>query len=256
MSMFEFLRHPKSQWKLYNLQPQGRLRNINNIFSLLTLLLGIANIIVLIVRGMSWTEVIFRGMQYVLFILLLQAPSVLRLRYRIEVPAVLSVIVIVFAFTALVLGDGLDFYGRFTWWDKLLHAMSGLLLSMVALWLIHVIMAENEKYIYFNKYFLFLFLIMFSLGMGAFWEILEYSYDSIAGTNAQQFMASTTSSIILPEDIPLKGHEALRDTMMDLILDLVGATLVAVYGMINHTKILNRYYQLVEQRKQQQETTK
>jgi uncharacterized membrane protein YjdF len=115
---------------------------------------------------------------------------------------------------------------------------------MIALWLIHVIMAENDKYIYFNKWFLCLFLVMFSLGLGAFWEILEYSYDSLMGTNTQQFMATTTSSIYTPDDIPLCGHDALSDSMQDLILDLFGALLVAVYGFIRHNKLIERYKQI------------
>ena len=139
------------------------------------------------------------------------------------------------------MGDGLDLYGRVPWWDKLLHAESGFLLSMIALWLIHIIMAENDKYIYFNKWFLCLFLVMFSLGLGACWEIIEYTYDSLMGTNTQQFMATTTGSIFTPEDEPLCGHAALRDSMQDLILDLVGALLVAVYGFIRHDKLIERY---------------
>ena len=79
---------------------------------------------------------------------------------------------------------------------------------MIALWLIHIIMAENDKYIYFNKWFLCLFLVMFSLGLGACWEIIEYTYDSLMGTNTQQFMATTTGSIFTPEDEPLCGHAA------------------------------------------------
>ena len=115
---------------------------------------------------------------------------------------------------------------------------------MIALWLIHIIMAENDKYIYFNKWFLCLFLVMFSLGLGACWEIMEYSYDSLMGTNTQQFMATTTSSIFTPEDEPLCGHAALRDSMQDLILDLVGALIVAVYGFIRHDKLIERYKQI------------
>jgi hypothetical protein len=250
--MFSSIVHPQRQWRAHEQQPQGTLRNVNNILTLVVFIIGTSIVTYLFIKGKTTpTEIVFRGMQFVLMMLLLQAPSVLRMRYRIEVPPILSTIILIFAFTALVLGDGLDFYGRFTWWDKLLHAESGILLSMVAMWLIHVIMAGDDKYIYFNKYFLALFLVMFSLGMGALWEIMEYSYDSFAGTNSQQFMASTTSSIILPADIALQGHDALRDTMTDLILDFVGAALVAVYGLLNHDKIVDRYYQLIAQRKQQ-----
>ncbi len=225
--------------------PQQKLHRFNNVLFYVTLGLGVASIAYLLIRGNSTTtEVIFRAMQFVLMLILLKAPDILRLRYRIEVPAIMSITVIIFAFSALVMGDGLDFYGRIPWWDKLLHAESGILLSIVALWLIHIIMAENEKYIYFNKYFLCLFLVLFSLGIGAFWEILEFSYDSIAGTNSQQFMLSTTSSIILPTDIPKQGHAALEDTMWDLILDFLGALLVAIVGFIRHDDIV-AYYQSI-----------
>lgn len=219
-----------------------KLHRFNNVMFWIVLSLAVINVVYLVAtEGHSWEEVVFRGGQYLAMLLIMKAPSVLRLRLKIDVPVALSVIILLFAFFALVLGDGLDFYGKYPWWDSVLHGFSGVILSMVALWLIHVLMAENGKYIYFNKYFLALFLIAFSLGMGACWEIVEYTYDSLNGTNTQQFMASTTGSIISAEDIPLEGHEALRDTMTDLILDLVGAFLVSVYGFVRHDKMLERH---------------
>lgn len=218
------------------------IRLANNIAFWLTMAMGIANLVYLIMDGEKTVgEIIFRGVQYALMLFILKLPRLIRLHFRIEVPLFLSVMIIVFCFSALVMGDGLDFYGRFNWWDCILHAESGILLSGIALWLIHIIMAENENYIYFNKYFLFLFLLMFSLGVGALWEIIEYSYDCIFNTNTQQFMATTTGSIYTDEDLPLLGHDALKDTMIDLILDFVGAFIVSVYGMINHERILNSY---------------
>ena len=219
-----------------------RLHRMNGVIFWVTLALAVINVGMLLVRGNStWEEIVFRGGQYLAMLLILKAPIFLRKRFKVDVPAALSVVILLFAFSALVLGDGLDFYGRFTWWDSVLHGFSGVILSFVALWLIHVIMAGNDKYIYFNKYFLVLFLVMFSLGMGACWEIVEYTYDSLSGTNTQQFMASTTGSIFGAEDVPLCGHAALRDTMTDLILDLVGAFAVAVYGFFQHNRLKERY---------------
>ncbi|MBQ3733411.1 MAG: hypothetical protein II859_05560 [Bacteroidales bacterium] len=219
-----------------------RLHTLNNVAFWVTLALAVFNVGMLIFRGNStWAEVAFRGGQYLAMLLVLKLPSVLRMRFKVEVPALLSIVIVLFCFCALVLGDGLDFYGKFPWWDSVLHGFSGVLLSMIALWLIHVIMAGNDKYIYFNKYFLVLFLVMFSLGMGACWEIVEYTYDSLSGTNTQQFMASTTGSIFAAEDVPLCGHAALRDTMTDLILDLVGAFAVAVYGFFRHNRLKEHY---------------
>lgn len=228
----------------------NRLHKMNNVYFWLTLSLAVINLGILIfVKHSAWDEVAFRGGQYLAMLLVLKLPSVLRMRFKLEVPAMLSTVIVLFCFCALVLGDGLDFYGRFPWWDSVLHGFSGVLLSMIALWLIHIIMAGNDKAIYFNKYFLALFLVMFSLGMGACWEIIEYTYDSISGTNTQQFMASTTGSLFTAEDIPLCGHAALGDTMTDLILDLVGALLVAIVGFFRHDKVVERYDMIVKMMK-------
>ena len=203
--------------------------------------MGIINVAWLIYKGTCWEECAFRGVQYVTMLLIMKLPQILNRRFHVEVPWILSAFIVIFCFSALVLGDALNLYGRIPWWDKLLHAESGVLLSMVALWLIHIIMAENDKYIYFNKWFLCLFLVMFSLGLGACWEIIEYTYDSVMGTNTQQFMATTTGSIITPEDLPLCGHDALRDSMGDLILDFFGALCVAIYGFVRHETLAERY---------------
>lgn len=228
----------------------NRLHKMNNVYFWLTLSLAVINLGILIfVKHSAWDEVAFRGGQYLAMLLVLKLPSVLRMRFKLEVPAMLSTVIVLFCFCALVLGDGLDFYGRFPWWDSVLHGFSGVLLSMIALWLIHIIMAGNDKAIYFNKYFLALFLVMFSLGMGTCWEIIEYTYDSISGTNTQQFMASTTGSLFTAEDIPLCGHAALGDTMTDLILDLVGALLVAIVGFFRHDKVVERYDMIVKMMK-------
>ena len=227
-----------------------RMHTLNKVAFWVTLALAVFNVGMLIFRGNStWAEVAFRGGQYLAMLLVLKLPSVLRMRFKVEVPALLSIVIVLFCFCALVLGDGLDFYGKFPWWDSVLHGFSGVLLSMIALWLIHVIMAGNDKAIYFNKYFLALFLVMFSLGMGACWEIIEYTYDSISGTNTQQFMASTTGSLFTAEDIPLCGHAALRDTMTDLILDLVGSLLVAIFGLFYHDKAIEKYDILIKMMK-------
>ena len=54
-----------------------------------------------------------------------------------------------------------------------LHFHSGIILSFVALWFIHVMMAEKSKYIYMNKYFTCLFLVVFSLGIRGFLGIIR-----------------------------------------------------------------------------------
>ncbi len=228
-----------------------RLHKANNILFYLILALGIFNVAWLIYMKANWDEIVFRGLQYVAMLLIMLLPTFLKTRFKIEVPWQLTTIIVIFCFSSLIMGDSLDLYGRIPWWDKLLHTESGLMLSILALWIIHVIMAENDKYIILNRYFLSLFLILFSLGLGACWEIIEYSYDSLMGTNTQQFMATTTGSIVSAEDVPLCGHEALRDSMQDLILDFFGAFLVAIYGFVRHDKLVERYKAAIQGTKEE-----
>ena len=218
-----------------------KMKKVTNVLFFITLGLGVFDIFYLtFFQHVPWEEAVFRVMQYVGMMFVFAAPKLLR-RFNIFVPISLSVVISVFAFGALVLGDGLDLYGRFTWWDSLLHTFSGALLSYIALWLIHFIMAHNDKYIYLNKYFLALFLVCFAVAMGACWEMIEFTYDHLFGTNTQQFMATTTGSIIGPDDQPLCGHEALIDSMVDLLLDLAGALLIAIYSILRHDRLKKNY---------------
>ena len=69
-----------------------------------------------------------------------------------------------------------------------------------------------------------------ALSIGAIWEIGEYLVDDMFHTNNQQYMESTRATLYNDEDTPLMGHEALNDTMKDLMLDLAGAVAVATIG--------------------------
>ena len=74
--------------------------------------------------------------------------------------------------------------------------------------------------------------VLSSLALGALWEIGEYLVDDIFGTNNQQYMKSTRGTLYGEKDEPLQGHEALNDTMKDLMLDLAGATAVGTVEYI------------------------
>lgn len=222
--------------------PHQHLKRFYIALFVLTLVLGIANVVYLAFQpGTTLHALLFCGLQYVAMFLILSAPIVLRKRFLLNVPLVLSVVIAAFAFTAMVLGDGLNFYGRYPWWDSLLHLFSGAVLSFIGLWIVHVLLSESDLVVFSNKYFLAVFLLMFSLGCGAIWEICEYTYDDLFGTNTQQFMATTSGSIISADDVPLEGHEALRDTMTDLTLDFLGGLIIAIYVLIRHDAFMEKH---------------
>ena len=220
--------------------PHSRLKRAYIILIALTCVLAVANTIYLLCQpDTTLKTILFCGGQYLGMLVILATPIILRKRFLINVPLALTVAVGAFAFVAFVLGDGLDFYGKYSWWDSLLHLFSGIVLGFIGLWVVHVLLADKSMTVFNNRFFLALFLLVFSLALGTIWEICEYSYDDLMGTNTQQFMATTTSSLITDEDIPLTGHEALRDTMPDLTLDFFGSLIVALCTLFTHKQLIN-----------------
>ena len=57
----------------------------------------------------------------ILTLLLLLAPAFIQVQFRIELPSVLEVIVLVFVFSAEILGEISSFYEIFPFWDTVLH---------------------------------------------------------------------------------------------------------------------------------------
>lgn len=222
--------------------PHDRLKRLYYALFVLTIVFGIANIIYLLCQpDRSLHSVAFCALQYFAMLLILTLPIILRKRFLVTVPLALTVAVAVFAFVAMIFGDGLNFYGKYPWWDSLLHTLSGGVLAFVGLWLVHIILGESDRAILGNKYFLAFYLVLFGLACGGLWEIIEYTYDGLFGTNTQQFYLTTAASLPAETDIPACGHEALRDTMTDLILDFLGSLVVAIYVLCRHGKLVGKH---------------
>ena len=172
-------------------------------------------------------RLIFYMIQYVSMILVLFAATFVRKRFDFNIPIILEASFVIFAFCGFILGDVFDFYGKIPIWDDILHTLSGVILAVVGLVVIGAFVNSQKIPISLSPLFVSIAVILFSLSLGALWEIGEYLYDDVMGTNTQQFMKSTSGTLTDEEDIPLEGHEALEDTMMDLILDFGGAVAVA-----------------------------
>lgn len=143
-------------------------------------------------------------------------PVLFERRFQIHIPPELQLAAIAFVFASLFLGEIHDYYNRFWWWDMALHTMSGFLLGILGFLLVHI-MNETEKIqVHMNPGFVAFFAFMFALGVGALWEIFEFAMDSVFGMNMQKPMLGDPSG--------------LTDTMWDLIVDSIGALVIAILG--------------------------
>lgn len=224
------------------------LKRIYTVLFVLTIGFGAGNIVYLWHQlDVTPNALFFCAIQYVVILAILTIPVLLRKRFMIHIPLLITVVCALFGFVTMIMGDGLNFYGRFNWWDSVLHLFSGSVLAFVGLWIISIMFENSSQVVLRNKTFIAFYVLLFGLSCGAVWEVCEYAYDAIAGTNTQQFMATTTASIVSAEDVPLCGHEALRDTMGDMILNLVGSLLVAIFVFLRYDKLMDMQQLAIEE---------
>ena len=143
-------------------------------------------------------------------------PVLLGRRWKVFIPPEFEVLAVVFLFASLFLGEVRGYYLRFWWWDIALHTASGFLLGILGFLLVHVLNETEEVEVHLRPRFVALFAFMFAVGLGALWEIFEYSMDVIFGMDMQKEMLGDPSG--------------LTDTMWDLIVDTVGALVISTMG--------------------------
>jgi hypothetical protein len=159
-------------------------------------------------------------------------PFIVERRFRVHIPPQLQLMGIAFAFASLFLGEMRGYYTRFWWWDIVLHTSSGFLLGIVGFLLVHVLNEIEKIGMQLKPGFVAFFAFLFAVGLGALWEIFEFSMDTFFGTNMQKPM--------------LHDPSGLLDTMVDLIVDTIGALVISLIGYYNlkvvgNTSFLERW---------------
>ena len=169
-------------------------------------------------------------------------PSVLKRRFRVYLPSSLQIIITLFIFASEFLGELHNFYYKFSWWDDMLHLISGSILGIIGFMFVYFLNKTHIKHTKLSPFFIVLFAFCFAITMGVFWEIVEFSCDRLFGLNMQKFR--------------LAGEDGLVDTMTDLIVDSIGAFVVSAVGYIyikGKNKLLNKRIKMEEWFKKQRE---
>jgi hypothetical protein len=168
--------------------------------------------LILLVREQLWMS----SFWLLAVMVITAAPIVLGRRLPVRIPPEYDVLAILFVFASLFLGEFRSYYARFWWWDIALHMTSGLLLGMVGFLLVHVLNESRRIEIHLRPGFIALFAFAFAVTGGTLWEIFEFAMDQLFGTTMQKPMLGDLSG--------------LTDTMWDLIVDVLGAAIVAGVG--------------------------
>ncbi len=136
--------------------------------------------------------------------------------FRVFIPPEFVLLAVLFIFASLFLGEVRGYYTRFWWWDIVLHTGSGFLLGILGFLLVHILNETEKIDIHMNPGFVALFAFVFAVAIGALWEVFEFTMDGIFGMDMQKEMLGDPSG--------------LTDTMWDLIVDSLGALVIAILG--------------------------
>ncbi len=148
-----------------------------------------------------------------------QLPPVLEHEYGIAMDAGLTLwitaAVFLHAFGTVGLpGDPLNLYQSIWWWDHLTHGLSASVVAAVGYATARAVEIHSSD-IHLPSRFMFVFILLFVLAFGVFWEVLEFA---IAQVGPLLGLGSVLTQY------------GLEDTMLDLVFDTVGAIIVAVWG--------------------------
>ncbi len=197
----------------------------------------------------NWEAVMTCGLTLILFML----PSLLSKRLAIELPTALEVIILVFIFAAEILGEIQGFYVMFPRWDDMLHTTNGFLAAAVGFALIDILNRHENVKMDLSPAFVAGVAFCFSMTIGVLWEFFEFSMDYFFGKDMQKdtWLSSFNSVAINPDGLNVPVHVdvesvtlngtvtwdkyldiGLYDTMHDLFVNLIGAIVFSVLGLV------------------------
>lgn len=146
-------------------------------------------------------------------------------RFQIEIPSGMLVLYAIFLYGAIFLGEVRSFYYTVPHWDTILHTFSGGMLGALGFSFVTLLNKTDKIPLNLSPLFIAIFAFCFAVTLGVFWEIYEFTFDGVLGLNMQKFALESGEQLM--------GRAALQDTMKDLIVDCLGAFIMALVGYIS-----------------------
>lgn len=109
---------------------------------------------------------------------------------------------------SLVMGSMWNFYDNIVWWDILMHILSGVILGIIGSIILDYYLHKSKV----SPVLRFLFIVGIACIGGVLWEIYEFSID-----------------LFFKLDTQLSKSTGVKDTMEDLITDIIGGIVAGIY---------------------------
>lgn len=194
----------------------------------------------------------------VLSLALFLLPSLAEKKFKIELPNLLEIIIMLFIFSAEILGEINNFYGIYPNFDTILHTINGFLCASIGFSLVYLLNKNIESF-QLSSIFVCLVAFSFSMTIGVLWEAFEYGMDKYFNLDMQKdTYVNKINTVLLDETLTntvvsidnidkttiydknnskiaeFNGYIdiGLNDTMEDLFVNLIGAVSFSILGYL------------------------
>ncbi|MEE1086854.1 MAG: hypothetical protein U0L05_06775 [Schaedlerella sp.] len=190
----------------------------------------------------------------ILTLILFMVPKIIEKKLRVSIPVGLETVILLFIFSAEILGEINAFYVKIPIWDTLLHTTNGFLMAAIGFALIDIFNRSERFSLKMSPYFVGFFAFCFSMTVGVVWEFFEFSMDWFFQMDMQKdWIISTVNSVklnptganepirVAVESLVVNGEEwkiggyldiGIVDTMKDLIVNFIGAVVFSAIGIV------------------------
>lgn len=181
------------------------------------------NIFEFITNKYSTTQGITFIIESLAGIVLIFLPQIMKKLFHLHIPDAIVLFYWFFLFISVFLGTGMHLISIISFWDKILHAVSPMVLTALGYGLIGLLL-KKAPIAKTSPWLFLLFGFAFAGLCGVFWEFWEFLCDQFLGMNLQRFAASDGTLFV--------GRAALMDTMGDLLTNTIGALLIGIFAWV------------------------
>ena len=189
----------------------------------------------------------------ILTLVLFTLPTVIERRVRIDLPDTLEIIILLFIFSAEILGEIQAYYTYFHGWDTMLHTLNGFLCAAIGFSLVDLFNRNERFSLSLSPVFMAIVAFCFSMTIGVLWEFFECIMDSfflldmqkdtvihaIHSVSLDPTLSNKVVTIPDIQDVVINGESlglggyldiGIIDTMKDLFVNFIGAVVFSLSG--------------------------
>lgn len=203
--------------KRHNITLKAQIRKSPRLFIVYVLLrLSVVLIMIAQIFNRDWQNVFLCVLTLVLF----TVPSYIEKNWHIDIPDGLEIIILLFIYSAEILGEIRAYYVNIQGWDTALHTITGFLSAAVGFSLVDIINRNENTKLYLSPVYVALGAFCFSMTIGVFWEFFEFFMDTTFGLDMQKDTIIHTINTV-----------TLDETLSNKVVTIAGITETAVNGV-------------------------